>query len=136
MPRRPIVILTSLAILLGAGGCAGGRRAVDHEGARERAREILVGREIDPLDREAANDAASCIADGLFNDPDVFSPDERNDVLVALDGTRPREDLAARVVALVEECDALPGTGGGRGEEPDAAPRDDEDEASTTTTES
>lgn len=128
MPRRPhlaAIAATAVAALL-LGACTGG--APDREGARDRARDVLTSRAQDPLDTDTATEVANCIAAGMFDDTDVVSADQRNEVLLALDGTPPSDALVESMTALLEECDALPGA------EPQAGRGDSDDDADATTT--
>lgn len=107
LPRVAAVLAAGL--LLGA--CGGGSSDASQDDVQRDVQEQLsengyiAGPDAEPVEMTEgqATDASECVGAGLF-DPDAFTPDERNDVVDAGDGTPPDPDLAARFQALVDSC--------------------------------
>lgn len=99
--------LTAFAVALPLALAACGSAEATRGSVRDAVRDALADRS-DPITGEAATDIAECVADGLF-DPDRFSKDERNEATSAADGEDPDPELAAKVEALVDECERAAG---------------------------
>ena len=106
LPRLAAVLAAGL--LLGA--CGGSSDASQDDVQRDVEEQLaengyIAGPDAEPVEMTEgqAAAAAQCVSAGLF-DPDAFTPDERNDVAKAGDGTPPDPDLAARFQALVDSC--------------------------------
>jgi hypothetical protein len=115
---RSVLVVGGVLLLLA--GC-GANRAPSQSDVEDEVTRILVedGYQDQTFDQSEAEDAAECIARTLFESGD-FTEDQRDDVIRAIDGNPPDEELVSMTTAMVDGC-----VGGATTSGPDAPAGDD-----------
>ena len=103
MSRLPRAVLAACAFALLLTSC--GSQDATQGSVRDDVKATLLRDTERGLSDEEAGVIADCVARGLFESGE-FSPEERNDATSADDGDDPDPDLAAKVEALFERCEA------------------------------